>query len=328
VLNGEDVTANFDMDIPVPVQNALGYRKLYVLEQWLRRIAYTAILVRSARSVLGGMPDALVRELKRRRASLPARLHLGAETADEAVWMTTLEELRDLLTDEHLYPVVRRLTGWYHREMLVAKLDEIREIRNIIGHSRAVSARTLGILEGDLLALQQGVDTFRERVVGRTAATDDVSDEPGRQVVEYLDRQLTEASQAVSTRSLAVAQSEHFFHASVVPTFLSDKPSSGGEELGQWVDVANLIEALEGVRERLLAVVIPVRGESFTQVWPRGLTLEEHLELIDAWMAAAPEVWCDEPYVYQDERAICHPKVWFSSISGRRFSRGPGLSGL
>ncbi len=62
---------DFEDDIPIPEFNLGIYRRLYVLERWLRRIALAALQARHGDGWWGALPDDLSAELKKWRAQLP-----------------------------------------------------------------------------------------------------------------------------------------------------------------------------------------------------------------------------------------------------------------
>jgi hypothetical protein len=311
------VGIEFIDDVPVPTENARAYSEIYVLEQWLRRLAVAALAARVGENVLGAVPDELARQLKQRRATLPRRLHLAVESADELLWLTTLEEMRDLLTSESLFPTVRRLTG-FERETLSMKMNEIREIRNVIGHNRAVTAKTLTILEGNTVSLEHGLEKFRGLVMAdRSETLNRLEGKALASIGTYFDSRV-EAWPDDQQSAVGLAQTDDFVFAGVVPRYRRQRNEAEPESFGEWLDLQWVVGELASVSESVLAVVIPQRGTSFSLVWSTKVASATHEALIDVFVTIAASGWCDDEYATQDERFVCHPKIWFGEVTERQ----------
>lgn len=302
----------FRDDVPFSTENSVGYRELFVFEQWLRRFTHTALMARVGPRILGGLPAALVQDLKARVSALPSRMHLGVETADEPLWTTTLEELRDLLLSDSLFPIVRELTG-YHRPTLGSKLGEIREIRNVIGHNRAVSEKTIRILEADLLSLEDGISAFKHSMfLDRRPPTSSLKDDRGRSLEGHLARRARRSALPIPREALILAESKYFFFAAVVPREPFAGDSGTYAEIGSWVHGQTTLRHFARVMHLVVAFALPRRGGCFTVIWPKMSTDVEHREIVDAFLGALEVIWTDEEYSEQDPRFICNPKFWFT----------------
>lgn len=154
----------FRDELPVPEANIVVYEQIYVLEQWLRRIAYAALMARYATDWQRAMPDALTNDLKRRLRQLNGRVHLDCENSDNVIWLLTLDELGDVLLAEHTWPTVKSLSRLPKR-VVETRLAELREIRNVVGHNRAVSSNTALLTAGIAVALSSGIESFKTQLL-------------------------------------------------------------------------------------------------------------------------------------------------------------------
>src|SRR3972149_4965577 len=155
---------SFDSEIPFPEYNTIIYREVYVVEQWLRRIAYASMMAKCGEKWIGAILPELYKELKSRLSGLPGRVYLDCENANNVIWLSTLEELGQLLTTESIWPIVKVLTGYNH-DFISSKIDELREIRNVIGHNRAVTQQTLTIWKGTQASIKNGIETFKSNML-------------------------------------------------------------------------------------------------------------------------------------------------------------------
>jgi hypothetical protein len=285
----------FEGEMPFPEHNVLLYRGIYRVEQWLRRMAYAAMLARHGGHWRGVVPVEMMTVLKTRLKSLPGRIHLDCENSDNAIWLTTLEELRVLLTQESTWPVVRKLTG-YHRERLQNKIDELREIRNVIGHNRAVSTRTLRIWHGIAESLEFGIEHFKTQVPYNLGQTPDESDE----VQQYFERRTLGIDWHVFQPMFSI--SEHFYLATHLPVPPWDRS----------IRAAGMLDYLANQSGVILGVMLNKEATTeFTITWPRVLPFDLHCELIDLFVDIGPSVWTPTEYERQSAKFVCHPLLWF-----------------
>jgi hypothetical protein len=316
------VIITFHNDVPFPEHNWVAYQRIYVAEQWLRRIACTALYGLHGRNILGALPEEQLRQdLKRRQKMFPDRAYLGSDEADEAIWLTTLDELRALLTDDSILPMVKKLTG-LNKTLLSSKLDEIREVRNIVGHNRPVSIRTLQILDADLVALSQGIERFKEKIFGFQATLFDCdlqgrSQKPARSestLAVTFAHLLAETPSRWHPSALRLAESEHFYFAVVLPEEFRDAVVTEDEKwIGRWIDLQVLLNRFADALPMVLAFLVTRGGDSYGVTWPKKARESEQMAVIETFLSSADEIWDGEEYVLQDERLICHPKVWFHS---------------
>lgn len=82
-----------------------------------------------------------------------------------------MEELRIILTMDSVWPIVREFSG-FQKAFLEAKLSEVIEIRNVVGHNRATTSDTVAVWRGIATALRPGLDAFKGSLLYRTG--DDV----------------------------------------------------------------------------------------------------------------------------------------------------------
>jgi hypothetical protein len=156
----------FVSELPFPDTNALLYRELYEYEQLLRRLAHAALVAKAGVKWGGLLPVGLLPELKKRLSNLSNRIHLHCENSRNPVWITTMEELRTILTMDSIWPIVREFSG-YQKALLEGKLSEAIEIRNVIGHNRATTSDTVVVWRGIATSLRPGLDAFKTSLLYR-----------------------------------------------------------------------------------------------------------------------------------------------------------------
>lgn len=296
--------------VAFPQENGKAYREVFALEVRLRRLARLALSAVGGPSTTGTIPPELVSELKQRRATTAGLEYLGVQSPDDLLALTTLDELRRVLIADHVFPTVRRLTG-FPRELLDSKLTEIRDIRNAIGHNRVASGTTSQILEAAVLSLQHGFARLsRSLLAGPERHTGGlpISDAA---VNEHFEQALTSRTGAVIPEArIAVAQQDAFYCGYLIPRHLADASTEEPAVLGEWLDIQVLLVHLDDALPACCGILIPSRATSFELLWPQKASLTAHAQVIRAFIHALDTAWGDEPYPSQDQALFTHPQLW------------------
>jgi hypothetical protein len=127
----------------------------------LRRILYAALVAQYGNKWFGAIPSEVSAELKKRLANSKGKILLDCETSSNAIWLTTFEELRRLLTISDIWTVVEELTD-YTKDSLSHEMDAIREIRNAIGHNRAATKHTFVNFHRIADDIKEGIEIFKK----------------------------------------------------------------------------------------------------------------------------------------------------------------------
>jgi hypothetical protein len=289
----------FRDELPVPEANLISYEEIYVLEQWLRRLAYASLMARYGPAWRGALPAALTNHLKRRLRQLSGRVHLDCENSDNVIWLLTLEELREVLLAPGTWPTVKALSG-LPRSVLDVKLSELQDIRNVVGHSRAVSANTTLLTTAIAVALQVGIDSLKTQLLY----------DPGKIYVgrrddhelEWAHNRFREmmAGNDWSRFQCVLSEGEYFYSLTRMPV----KP------FGVHLSIKLFLEQLGPFAHEVLAVLVNRSGDEFTLTWPKSSGVAVHERIIQFFFTAR-NAWTPTPYELQSASAICDPRIWF-----------------
>lgn len=295
---GESNEVSFAEEMPFPESNLAIYRDTYVAEQWLRRIAYAAVLAKHGRMWWGILPSEFYRELKSRLASLEGRVHLDCENSSNAIWLLTLEELKRLMTMKSVWSIVKSLTR-YKRKLISSKIDDLREIRNVVGHHRAVTNQTLTICRGISTSLRSGIDTFKSKLLygegGMTVLDHDEEDS----TATYFRWRTRNDDWGESQRMLS--ESEYFYSLTRLPT----------QPFGRCVRVSSILDVYRSSRQGILAILVNKTGDEFSVTWPKNESEDDHRCSVDSFLECAESIWTDTDYMNQSSKFICDPMIWF-----------------
>lgn len=283
----------FDGELLVPQINFIVYRQIFGLEGWFRRICLAAWMANYGAKWIEEIDAGLRRSLTARVARNQDRLYLGAESHDDLIWQTTHSELLRLLVADSVADTVQFLTGANPR-FLEGKLNEVREIRNILAHNRALSRRTHVILSGLLASLENAVDTFKARTLYGDSEILDESDELGALLAEEMQANDWSRFQAF------VARLNRFIEYVCLPV----------RRNRDWPDAALLLHKFRDHLDGITAFGINKQGSEFKILVPAVLSLDAHVGLC-ATFAKNPDVWTDLPFEEQLPRFVCSPKIWF-----------------
>ncbi len=251
---------SFWEELPIPDANISIYQEVYALEQWLRRIAYAALMARYGPNWRGTLEPELASSLKRRLRQLEGRVYLDCENSDNAIWLLTLEELQELLLADSNWPRVKELTR-LNQQVIRSKLSEIREIRNVIGHSRAVGGQAELLARAAASALRTGIDAFKSQLlydeaseihIGSPSDYEEESSVPARFAALTVDNDWAIFQPMLS-------ESKYFYALTRLPC----------EPFDVFLGLKQFLAHLAPIRHEILAVLVNKMGDEFTLVWPK-----------------------------------------------------------
>jgi hypothetical protein len=307
-VQGAKDTAAFRDELPIPTANLTIYREIYSLEQWMRRIAYAALLARFGPNWRGSLPGELASTLKGRLRQLNGRVHLDCENSDNGIWLLTLEELEGVLLADSTWPLVKRLTR-LPRRVLESKLSEVREIRNLIGHNRAAGPTTLLIAEAAAASLRAGIDHFKAELL----YDDDSKIHLGgfeENLVAGVPSQYArlEDSGDWGYFQSMLSESDYFFALTRLPF----------EPFGTYLGIKKFLGRFELVAHHVLAILVNKQGDEFTVVWPKNSSEAVHASVLRFFFDHHDYAWTETPYESQSPSTVCNPWVWFYENSPPR----------
>jgi hypothetical protein len=279
-----DSDLEFDGELLVPRINLAAYRQIYALEGWFRRICLTAWMGRYgefwSQQLDAGLRNTLESRVQRSRQ----RLYLGAESASDLIWQATQAELTRMLLAQPVTTLIRSLTG-ADPEFLKVKLDEIREIRNLLAHNRALSQRTHVILSGLLASLEDAVDTFKANLL---------YGEPDAGTFDGLIPSKRKPFQGF------IAQRGDFMEFVCLPV----------QPFGKWPDARLLLRSFRKHLDGIVAFCLNKCGDEFIVLSPLALTDESREALYDTFVENQ-SVWTETSFEDQQPQFVCSPKIWF-----------------
>jgi hypothetical protein len=289
---------SFDGEMPFPENNIVLYREIYIIEQWLRRITYAVMIAKHGNSWLDIISPKLRKRLKSRLAGLQGRAHLDCENSNNVIWLSNVGELRELLTVKSILPVVKVLSG-YKRKFISSKIDELREIRNVIGHNRAVTLQTLTIWRGISTSLKHGIETFKSKLL--YPAPDNIIHlgDSDNIVAKFFN--LKTRNNDWSKFQPLFCESEYFYSLTHLPV----------EPFGRYVRISKILDTYHSLEHVILATLINKMGDEFTVTWPKTASVDKHHSIINTFLKSAESVWTSTDYASQSPKFICDPKIWF-----------------
>ena len=296
MLPDPSLTLEFDDEMLVAKINIVAYRKIYTLEGWLRRICAAAWMANFGALWAQELDAGLRRSIENRMVRNRQRLYLGAESYSDVIWQATHGELLQMLTASCVSETIKSLTG-AEPTFLKAKLDEIREIRNLLAHNHALSQRTYTILAGLLAALEDVVETFKACVLYASPEIFMGDDHP---VSSLLERLL--AKNDWSKFQAFVARKGHFLEYWSLPANLESRPD--------WPDAERLLRSFSNHLDNIIAFCLNKQGGEFGILTPVVIPASGHEALCEDFVKHR-DAWTNVRFEDQDPRFICSAKIWF-----------------
>lgn len=285
----------FRDEMVIPKINSELYLALYEIENWLKRICLTAYVLKHESHWMNSISTESKVKFKSRYNASHKLLYLDAQMDDNLIWMSTLGELSRLLFDDSVVPFVKELTG-FSKERLKHKLDEIREIRNLLAHNQALSETTAKILQGVIASFKVAVDKFKHYFLyefGDIFSGEDISDAVNVHFQAGMEENDWSSFQAF------LARSKYFYSLTCLPV----------EPFGRFVSASKLLHEYEGEMGNILAFTLNTQGDEYSVLIPKSIEKERAIKVVDAFLRK-PDVWTKKPYIRQHPKYVCNPKIW------------------
>jgi hypothetical protein len=249
----------------------------------------------------GTLESKLASTLKQRLRQLDGRVYLDGENSDNAIWLLTLDELQEILLADSNWPMVKELTHLSQR-VLKNKLSEIREIRNVIGHSRAVGGQAELLTRAAASALRMGIDSFKKQLLYDQASEIHIGspNDYEKDSVPARFAGLT-VDNDWSVFQPMLSESKYFYALTRLPC----------EPFDAFLGIKRFLECLGPVRHKVLAVLVNKTGAEFTLVWSKESSKATHAQVMSFFFSNHNAAWISIPYDKQSTAAVCDPAIWF-----------------
>lgn len=203
---------------------------------------------------------------------------------------------------ESTWPTVRQLTD-FPKEVLKSKLSEIREIRNVIGHSRAIGGRAELLVTAAASALVTGIEKFKTNLLYAEPLEVHIG-HPEEYEAKSVPARFAEmtANNDWSTFQPMLSEGKYFFSLTRLPV----------EPFSHFVGVRSLLTRCGSIYNDLLAIMVNKVGDELTTlVWPKQAKVEVHERVLNFFFENHNRIWVEVPYPEQAPAAICDPAIWF-----------------
>ena len=307
----------FEEDIPFPEYNITCYKQIYIIEQWLRRIALAGLMVEYGKNWFSALPDDLGRHLKVRMSTLGGRFYLDCENDENAIWLLTLGELKQVLNLDNVWLIIQDLTN-YRRDFIIEKINELKEIRNVIGHNRAVSQQTYNILADISACFELGIIQFKDILLKQYGDHDELSRKiDAGEVLFFMHDEDECQDDMVGTMYLRMICDLNWRdHNSMLlaTTYFYTLTRLPLPPYYCNIQVSAILKNHRDIEKLILAILINNSMDEYDIVWPKSkLTADEHMAILNTFLANTQSCCTTKQYEEQDPKYVCHPKIWFYS---------------
>lgn len=283
----------------LPKMNGEVYFAIYELENWLRRICMTAWMATFGSTWIESLPPKFHERFKQRIAKNRDLFYLDADSDDNLIWMATHGELKEMLLDHAIVPQVEKYTG-LPRERLSQKLDELRDIRNLLAHNRALSNTTEVIVNGIVASLRLAIGRFKGNMFYPFGADKVIIDDDEQMSQHFNARR----ESYFENLHAYVAFDEDFYHLNCLPM----------ERREQFPSAAKLLKAYGDQLKSILAFAISKDGDEYSLIVPRVVPKNDLINIVDKFFASQ-YIWTTTSFDMQHPKYACHPKIWFYGSS-------------
>lgn len=282
----------FREEMLLPQINGDIYFLIYDLENWLRRICLTVYMIEYGSDWENHVP----KKIKHRNSRSQELIYLDADSEGNLIWSLTHGELAQMLLNSAVWNRVQELTG-FSQERFSQKLNELREIRNILAHNRALSERTSIIAKGIIESLHLVIDRFKNNFL-YSSNIEIIEDNIDDEVCIYFSNKMKDNDWGKFQAYMA--GDEVLYSLVCLPV---------GREC-HYPSAYKFLSKFNGVMESILAIQVNKMGDEFNIVIPRKVSKEICIKIIDILLEKDDLFTCKE-FESQHPKYICNPKIWF-----------------
>lgn len=286
-------------EVLLPAANLTGYRVIYEVETWLRRICLAAFILSEGSSWATTLNPKLRERLEEQSERNRQRWYLGVDAEEELLWSTTHGQLSDLLELEVIAAAVKRLCDVDGRE-LSRRLRAIAAVRNTLAHNRPISQDTITVLTGDAAVVRAATQRFKHSILYAQYKI----------VMSQIPDGLDELAAAFEKYSAAKPNQQFFLACNEDFVFVTRLPV---DPFGTWPQAGAIRNALGLGRHMIVCVLANKQGDEIQIVFPRSLPADDAAEVTRRFIRAVsdPRSWTKDPPERQHPADVGWPRFWF-----------------
>jgi hypothetical protein len=292
------MTLEFKDELLIPRINGEVYFKIYELENWLRRISLTAYMKEFGADWKNRIPVQLRNGIESRAKQNEDMFYLDLSGDDNLIWTATQWELKALLLDDAIAHQIKDLTG-FSKSTLSQKLEELKGIRNILAHNKALTNTAITIVTGVIASLMQGVKYFKIRVLYADLKSGD--EVTNNAVFSYFEN-------AMEENDWGKFQAVAFMKGDIYELACWPGPNQAYE--GTYLSASKLLEIYKNVLANILAIAINKRGYEYTVLFTPKIEDQAIRKIINLF-TKKHDIWTQTSFEQQNPKFICNPKIWF-----------------
>lgn len=287
----------YENEMLIPNRNRDIYSSLYVIENWLRRIALSAYMILHGKDWQKHIDPKLSAAVTSRLMKNNELFYLAAELDRNLIWATLHRELHQLIFDSTVWPLISELTH-FGKERLQSKLTELNDIRNLLAHNRAFSPHTEVVFRGIEASIRIGIENFKNKII--YPDTEIYADDDPNSINSLFQSRMT--GNDWSKFQAYLASNKYFYEMLCLPVQRKWDTS--------YISGRKLLKSYNALQDSILAFNVNKTGDEYGILVPRN-TPQTDIESIITTFVGDPDVWTEIPYEEQDPQFISNPKIWF-----------------
>lgn len=291
----------FKGEIPISTNNPSIFDRTFIIEQWFRRILYTALMISYGKKWDEHLSLDDRKEYNEILEKIQANPSLEISEQDNILWFTTINDLANKFINLKIGEVILEITE-VRPEIIVSDLKEIKGIRNIVAHNRTVSMELSTRFDDLYENLNKVINNFKGWLIYsgnyKIINVDEIVD---NDVINHFNLKLH--GNDWKYFQAFIGESKYFYEIVHLPA---------GKN-ANYLDVKLVLMNFHPVIRNILGFFVNKLGDEYYVKWPKHESIETftQIEIVDIFHKSKNNIWTDVPYEKQDSKFTCNPKVWF-----------------
>lgn len=285
----------FNREMLIPTINGEVYYSIYEIENWIRRICLTTYIIEFGSGWYEKIPKKVISNLKYQSNKNSEIKYLGAEDDKNFIWSATLGEVVILLEDEKVKLRLEEIIGC-NKERFITKINELREVRNLLAHNRALSPSSEIIIRGIVESLRLSIKNFKNTIIYNNYSISLNNDND--EIEQYFNNKME--GNDWSQFQAFISKNDNLYCIVCLPA----------GDFCKYPSAAKLLRQYESFNEDVLAFLLNKGCDEFSVIVSKKVDSTKIKKIIDIFLEQH-DIWTNKAFEEQNPKYSCNPKMWF-----------------
>lgn len=300
----ENRMTTFKGEIPISINNFSIFNKVFISEQWIRRIIMFVLMRDYGKDWIKAFNDKDLEDYENMRRKLVGKEIIDLKD-DNLLWYASLAYLGKFIKRNDIKTKIENITG-VNAKKISSSIFKIADIRNEMAHNRTITKFMEIESEKSFNILKQAISNFKENTIydQKSKIKSNFFYERGESRLEtYFNMQLEKQYKKNNIQAF-LAEADDFYSIVLLPCkALSDS----------YINICKLLEIYTEFKDYIIAFFVNKSGNEYQIILSKKSANDfmVNKEIINIFFEIVGKIGTNLTYELQDSKFTCNPKIWF-----------------